>query len=180
MLVECGFVKVTANDGAEYRFTPSFSRIATLGHPKEIVALYAGLHGPKCIQEATYVLACLCDQPDPYPLIGWMDENGWQKGMMSDSEKVIIARHLMRHGIIGKAKPNKSNTGKYSESFDASEFIAAACVHLGLSREDAENISMTEFHKMFEMKFPELKEKEVPSRDDYKAFMAKIADKKKD
>jgi len=180
MLVECGFVKVTATDGTEYSFTPSLSRIATLGHPKEIVSLYAGLHGPRAAQDATYVLACLCDQADPLPLVGWFDDDGQHDGLMPDSEKVIMARHLMLHGIVGKAKPSKGKGGKFSEEFDASEFIAAACVHLGLTREDAENISMTEFHKMFEMKFPDLKEKEIPSRDAYKAFMAKIDAMKKD
>jgi len=173
MLVECGYVRATASDGSEYTFAPSFSRIASLGSPQEIVSLYAGLHGSRAAQDAAYVLACLCEQDDVTPLIGWHDDQGDHAGLMPVSEQIIMARHLMQHGIVGKAKPGKGD-GKFSDSFNAAEYIAAACVHLGLSRADAEALSMTEFQTMFEMKFPESKAKEVPSRDAYKAFMDKI------
>ncbi|MBP9148706.1 MAG: hypothetical protein KBG00_07975 [Rhodoferax sp.] len=173
MLVECGYVRATAGDGTEYTFAPSFSRIASLGSPKEIVSLYAGLHGPRAAIDATYVLACLCEQDDPLPLIGWDHETGHHPGTMPPAEQITIARHLMQHGIVGKAKPG-TKTGDYSDSFNAAEYIAAACVHLGLSRADAENLSMTEFQIMFEMKFPDSKAKEMPGRGAYKSFMAKI------
>ena len=173
MLVECGYVRATASDGSEFTFAPSFSRIASLGGPKEIVSLYAGLHGSRAAQDATYVLACLCEQDDPTPLIGWRDDQGDHAGMMPPGEQIIMARHLMQHGIVGKAKPG-TKTGDYSDSFNAAEYIAATCVHLGLSRADAENLSMTEFQTMFEMKFPDSKAKEIPGRDAYQAFMKKI------
>lgn len=173
MLIECGYVRATASDGKEYTFEPSFSRIASLGRPKEIVSLYAGLHGPRAAQDAAYVLACLCEQDDATPLIGWDDEAGHHAGSMPASEQVIIAQHLMKHGIVGKAKPEKSGDGKFSDSFNAAEYIAAACVHLGLSRADAEAMSMTEFQIMFEMKFPgQNKQKDVPTREEYEAAMS--------
>ena len=173
MLVECGFVRATASDGAEFTFKPSLSRIASLGTPQEIVSLYAGLHGPRAAQDSAYVLACLADQEDVAALVGWMDDEGVHAGLMPLGEQIIMARHLMQHGIVGKAKPG-TKQGAYSDSFKAAEYIAAACVHLGLSRADAESLSMTEFQTMFEMKFPDSKAKEVPSRDAYKAFMDKL------
>lgn len=173
MLVECGFVRAVASEGAEFTFTPSFARIAGLGSPQEIVQLYAGLHGPRAAQDAAYVLACLCNQDDPTPLVGWTDEQGAHAGLMPADEQIIIARHLLQHGIVGKARPGKGD-GKYSDGFNAYEYIAAACVHLGLSRADAEGLSMTEFQTMFEMKFPDAKAKEVPGREAYKAFMDKM------
>lgn len=177
MLVECGYVRATASDGAEFTFCPSFSRIASLGAPKEIVSLYAGLHGPRAAQDAAYVLACLCEQEDPLSLTGWHDGKEHHAGTMPPDEQIIIARHLMQHGIIGKAKPDKGD-GKFSDSFHASEYIAAACVHLGLTRIDAEQLSMTEFQTMFEMKFPEQsKERDVPSREEYQAAMRAIKER---
>lgn len=173
MLVECGFVRAVASDGAEYTFRPALSRIASLGSPQEIVSLYAGLHGPRAAQDSAYVLACLCDQEDATALVGWTDEQGTHAGLMPADEQIIIARHLMQHGIVGKARPG-TKQGEYSDSFKAAEYIAAACVHLGLSREDAESLSMTEFQTMFEMKFPDSKAREVPGRDAYRAFMDKI------
>lgn len=207
MLVECGYVRATASDGAEFTFCPSFSRIASLGSPKEIVSLYAGLHGPRAAREAAYVLACLCEQDDPIPLLGGKDickeappvrtQNWWAflgrfahepqtperfidvsiNAGMPASEQIIIARHLMEHGIVGKAKP-LTGGGSFSDSFDASEYIAAACVHLGLTRSDAEQLSMTEFQIMFEMKFPDQNKKaDVPTREEYEAGMKAIKER---
>lgn len=173
MLVECGFVRASTSDGREWTFRPSLARIASLGDPQEIVALYAALHGPNAEAEAAYVLACLCDQDDATPLIGWRDEQGWQDGEMPPGERVIMAQHLMRHGIVGKAKPGTGG-GDYSDSFHAAEYIAAARVHLGLSSADAEALSMTEFQTMLEMKFPEQAKKmaEIPSAEEYAEAMA--------
>lgn len=171
MLIECGFVRAVAPDGAEYTFTPSLARIATLGNPHEIVGLYAALHGPQAEREAGYILACLCDQDDPTALIGWIDGDGLRHpGTMPASEQVVIARHLMHHGIVGKAKPSKGG-GQYSDRFDAAEYIAASRVHLGLSSGDAEALSMTEFQTMLAMKYPESQEKQIPSRDEYRKAM---------
>src|SRR5688572_1775231 len=145
MLVECGFVRATASDGSEWTFAPSFGRIATLGTPQEIVQAFADLHGARAVETAAYVMVTLCEQEDPLPLVGWLDEErNPHPGLMPPAEQVLIARHLMQHGIIGKATPGKGD-GKYSDRFDASEFVSAARVHLGLSSQDAEALSMTEF-----------------------------------
>lgn len=174
MLVEAGFVRAVSSDGAEWSFRPSLGRIASLGSPHEIVALYAGLHGPKAAKDAAYVLACLCDQEDPSPLIGHQGEGDWVAGIMPEPEQILIARHLMQHGIVGKARPTEKAEGKFSDRFDAADYISAARVHLGLSSTDAEAMSMTEFQSMFEMKFPDAsnRKRDVPSRDEYRAAMA--------
>ena len=182
MLIECGFVRATTEDGTEFTFTPSLGRIAALGNPQEIVALYAALHGPKAEAEAAYVLAGLCDQADPSALIGWHEPDPdaplgqarlrWRDGQMPPAERVIIARHLMQHGIVGKARPEKSGSGDYSDRFDAAEYIAAARVHLGLSSADAEALSMTELQQMLEMKFPDAAKRQatdIPSLEEYQA-----------
>lgn len=177
MLVECGFIRATASDGTEWTFSPSFGRIASLGNPQEIVRLYADLHGARAVDTATYVLACLCEQEDPTPLVGWTDVHGAHAGLMPASEKVILARHLMQHGIIGKARPGKGE-GKFSDSFEVAEYIAAARVHLGLSSADAEALSMTEFQTMLEMKFPDAhKQRDVPTREEYQAAMKAIKER---
>jgi hypothetical protein len=188
VLVECGFTRATAGDGRSWTFTPSFERIAGLGSPHEIVDLFASLHGEDAAQAAAYVLACLCDQDDPTPLIGWHDLTDdapqWVPGVMPAAEQVIIARHLMQHGICGKARPEaqqKAQAGKYSERFDAAEYIAAARVHLGLSSADAAALSMTEFQTMLAMKFPEADKpagRDVPSRAEYEAAMKAAAARK--
>lgn len=192
MLVECGFVRAQASDGSEWTFTPSFSRIADLGPPHEIVRLYCDLHDPaRAAATATYVLACLCDQEDPLPLIG-----GWEidpqnpeadplviPAAMPVAEQIIVARHLMQHGIAGKCKPNSPSAppGKFSDQFKAAEYVAAARVHLGLSSADAGGLSMTEFQDMLAMKYPDAQqiERDVPSRTEYEAAMRRIMERKR-
>lgn len=184
MLVESGFVRACTPDGSEFTFCPSFGRIASLGDPQAIVALYAGLFGPRAEEDARYVLACLCEQDDPTPLVGWAapdasDVLTWHPGAMPVAEQVLIARHLMQHGIAGKARPGEGDSqGKYSDRFEAAEYVSAARVHLGLSSADAEALSMTEFQTMLEMKFPEQnKKRNVPSREEYAAAMAGLKEK---
>jgi hypothetical protein len=173
MLIECGFTRAQMPDGSEYAFRPSFARIAALGTPAEIVRIYTDLHGPRAGQTASYVLAMLCDQDDCLPLIGWIDADGRKQGAMPEAEQIILARHLMQHGIIGRSRPGRGD-GQYAQEFQAAEYIAAAMVHLALSSSDAEALSMTEFQMAFEMKFPETRAVEIPSRDEYRALMEKI------
>lgn len=188
MLVECGFVCAQASDGREWTFSPSLARIAALGSPHEIVSLFAGLHGPNAATEAAYVLACLCDQDDPTPLIGGVridpgDPTAPQEQIpaaMPAAEQIVIAQHLMRHGIVGKARPGAPGEGKTSDRFDAAEYIAAATVHLGLSDADAEGLSMTDFQTRFEMKFPAAaKKRDLPTREEYNAVKAQIMERRR-
>lgn len=185
MLVENGFVRVAFADGSEFTFTPSFKHVAELGHPGEIVQMFAELHGPKAHRAATYILAVFCDQEDPSTAIGWHDVDGaWHPGLIPAHEQAVLASHLMRHAIVGKAKPGeqaKQSQGRYAQEFHIGEYIAAARVHLGLSTQDAEALSMTEFQTMFAMKFPEAKESEpdVPSKEVYAEFMSKMKERKR-
>lgn len=179
MLVERGYVRAVASDGTEWTFAPSLARIASLGRPREIVEIYAALHGHRAAETAAYVLSCLCEQADPAPLIGWAeDEPGaarprWVPGLMPAAEQIIIARHLMQHGICGRARPGAANTdGSYSDSFDAAEYVDAARVHLGLSGAEAEALSMSEFQAMLEMRFPDKAPKrDMPTREEYEETM---------
>lgn len=172
MLVECGYVRATVDDGREWTFAPSLVRIASLGHPHEIVGLYADLHDDaRAPDAARYVLATLCEQEDAAPLIGWQcaDDGTDHSGLMPAAEQIIIARHLMRHGITGTSRPGQGG-GRYVSEFCASEYIAVARVHLGLSTADAEALSMTELQGLLDAKFPDQeKAGDVPTREEYDA-----------
>lgn len=180
MLVEHGFVRAQLPDGREWSFTPSFGRIAELGDPFEIVRVYAALHGERAAATARDVLATLCDQEDATPLLGWLDEADAHPGAMPAREQIILARHLMQHGICGKADPKAAEQGgdggRYSSRFEAGEFIAMARVHLGMSEADAAALSMTALQQLMAAKFPDQKAKgkNVPSRAEYEAAMARM------
>lgn len=181
MLVEHGFVRAQLPDGREWTFTPSFGRIAELGDPFEIVRIFAALHGERAPSVARDVLAMLCDQEDPTPILGWLDEGDTHPGAMPVREQIILARHLMQHGICGKPDPkaveqNDSGAGRYSSRFDVGEFVALARAHLGMSEADALAMSMTGLQQLMAAKFPEQKAKgkNVPSREQYEAAMQRL------
>lgn len=182
MLVECGFTIAATSDGLEFTFTPSLGRIAALGSPRELVELFAALHGASAERVACEVLAGLCDQEDATPLIGepQATDTGvrWLGGAMPAAERVIIARHLLKHGMVGDARPRrgkKAGAGRYAEEFDAAEFVAIARAHLGMSAADAEGLSMTELQRLLRVKFPDAYEAdEIPSFDDYERTLAAL------
>lgn len=187
MLVECGLVRITAGDGAEATFRPALGRIAALASPEGLVELYGALHGPKPEAAASDVLAGLCDPEDLEALpaliggekVDPKDPTGpaleTYAGAVPAAERVLLARHLLEHGMVGRARPGgdgRSAQGAYSQQFNAAEYIAAARAHLGLSAADAEALSMTELQRLFEMKFPEADaSKDVPTREQYEAGM---------
>jgi hypothetical protein len=95
-------------------------------------------------------------------------------------DMVLIAQSLIQHGIIGKAKVRKLQRhegSSTSSEFSAFEYISAARTHLGMSREEAEQLTMTEFQMMLAAKFPEQKgftrEEYDTVADDYLARKAR-------
>lgn len=188
MLVEHGFVRAQLPDGREWTFTPSLGRIAELGTPAGIVELYAALHGPRAPRLAREVLAGLCDQQEEWPvaapLIGWLDWDAGTEhdGAMPVAERVVLARHLMQHGISGKPDAAKAaDGGSYSSTFDAAQFIAMARVHLGMTQAEAAALSMTELQQLMAVKFPPQdgpKAKNVPSRAEYEAAMKRFKERR--
>lgn len=182
LLPEVGHVRVTTEAGREYTFRPALSRVAALGDPVQIVATYGDLHRQStAISAAAYVLATMCDD-DCTDLIGYADGEVWRFGAMPPGEMLTIARHLMQHGIAGKARPGAqaAPSGKYSPRFDVAEHVAAAVAHLGVSRDDALGMTMTEMQLLVEAKFPDAKAKarDVPTRDEYRAQMAAIMERR--
>lgn len=123
-------------------------------------------YGKKAIMAAMTVLSSCCDT-DVTPLIGELriaKTKGkpfklW-RGVMDEFDMVVIAQALITHGIIGKARIRKlqrhENTSTTSE-FNAFEYISAARNHFGMSRDEAEQLTMTEFQHLIAAKYPEQK-----------------------
>ena len=181
MLVEHGFVRAEAADGREWTFTPSLGRVAFLGTPAGIVETFGALHGDQAAAASLDVLACFGDDAgrgDLHELIGWRDEAGLCDGLIPESERVILARHLMQHAVSGRPDPKakRGEAGDYAREFSAGEFISLARAHLGLSSADAAALSMTELQQLMKAKFPPEKTGARPtpiSREAYAAGMAR-------
>lgn len=183
LLPEVGHVRITTKAGRDYTFRPALSRVAALGDPIQIVAIYGDLHKQDtACNAAAYVLATMSDEEDCTELTGWIGAAGWVDGEIPAGEMVIIARHLMMHGIAGKARPGKrAAPGEYSPRFDVAEHVAAAVVHLGVTRSDALAMTMTEIQLLVEAKYPDAHKKagkDYATRDEYRAQMAAIMERR--
>lgn len=118
------------------------------------------------VLSAAYIVMQSCCEDDASVLIG-----GWKPtprgvryvpGIMPVSDIIIIARNLMQHGIIGKSPlkvPERleEQGKKTTNEFHASQYIVSARTHFDMSRDEAENLSMTEFQMMIKNKYPEPK-----------------------
>lgn len=118
------------------------------------------------VLSAAYIVMQSCCEDDVSVLIG-----GWKPtprgvryvpGIMPVSDIIIIARNLMQHGTIGKSPlkvPERleEQGKKTTNEFHASQYIISARTHFDMTRDEAENLSMTEFQMMIKNKYPEPK-----------------------
>ena len=118
------------------------------------------------VLSAAYIVMQSCCEDDISVLIG-----GWKPtprgvryvpGIMPVSDIIIIARNLMQHGVIGKSPlkvPERleEQGKKTTNEFHASQYIISARTHFDMTRDEAENLSMTEFQMMIKNKYPEPK-----------------------
>ncbi|HCM9181473.1 TPA: hypothetical protein N5O17_004057 [Enterobacter kobei] len=123
-------------------------------------------YGKKAIMAAMTVLSSCCDT-DVTPLIGELriaKTKGkpfkLRRGVMDEFDMVVIAQALITHGIIGKArirKPQRHENTSTTSEFNAFEYISAARNHFGMSRDEAEQLTMTEFQHLIAAKYPDQK-----------------------
>ncbi|HIC8722433.1 TPA: DUF6246 family protein [Enterobacter ludwigii] len=123
-------------------------------------------YGRKAMMASMTVLAACCDH-DVTQLIGEIrpaKASGKtfkiRRGSMDEFDMLVIAQSLITHGIIGKAKVRKLQRhegGDRTNEFNAFEYVSAARNHFGMSRGEAEQLSMTEFQTLIAAKYPDQK-----------------------
>ena len=105
-----------------------------------------------------------CSDDDLTPFIGGPGERyaSYRIGPVSPEIMHGLACSLMQYGVIGpqpKRLPNEeappADSSKFTPSFDASLFVSKAVAHLGLSEDDAWNLTLTGFAKHWEAKYGE-------------------------
>ncbi|MGR7269594.1 DUF6246 family protein [Klebsiella aerogenes] len=117
----------------------------------------------KLLSTCMQVLQACCED-DMTPMIG--EWKGWRHcvvyrpGQMPKSDIIVLAQHLMQHGVVGKAKVRqlqRHETGERTTEFKAFDYISAARSHFGMSRSEASQLTMTEFQMMLAAKYPDQK-----------------------
>lgn len=147
-------------------------------------------YGRKAMMAAMTVLSSCCDR-DVTPLIGEIrpaKASGkafkMHRGTMDEFDMLAVAQSLITHGIIGKAKVRRLQRHESKESttyFNAFEYISSARNHFNMSREEAEQLTMTEFTQLLAVKYPDqkgfTKEEYEAVTDDYLARKARRLEK---
>lgn len=182
-------------DGQEYTLRPSFAAMQELGTPEEIEArLIKCMDTLKSEYVSTWDLAACYAVIDacggsaiPDSWVGNIQIDGeratWTEGTEPPSAMVIVANHLLSFGIMGKpnkARLRKAASAKPSASkslFDPLEYVGTAIAHLGLNRDDAWNLTMVEFQRAIDAKYPpedQKKEQSYMSADELRALKRKV------
>ncbi len=151
--------------GVKYRLSPTFANIAKIGTPTEIIEDFKSFISTMSITHkfniAISVLNACSDKLIPEALVGRVQFSEKQNkflyvrpvhGLPMISDVITLAEHCFLHGICGKS--DKKGSGESIEAFDAYEYMELSRVHLGLSTSEAENMTMTEFVRMMDAKFP--------------------------
>lgn len=116
---------------------------------------------------AAHTVLTACCAEDIGELVGWLKparskRRGmvWRQGLLPAQDMIVIAQDLMAHGIVGKAKLRKlqrHETNETTSGFVAADYVVAARNHFGMSRAEAEQLTMTEFQLMVAAKYPDQK-----------------------
>lgn len=179
----------------DYLFRPTLAAMDSLGSPREIVEKFSILFTPpklnpifpmpayraweREVMATAYDVLVACCADDVSPLLGHMGSRwgSFVPGVMPSSDMVHLARSLMRHGVIGvkpegllKTRPKE----EFVPEFKAREFVAQAVAHLGLSSDEAWQMTMTEFSGAMQAKFG--KPETLPPAEEHDEAMARLAE----
>lgn len=165
ILTEIGEVGIEWR-GKLVKLRPSLHSMTQLGDGREIVRVYASVmsdtpHRDQFPDALAVLYACAGDH-DISEAVGYYEANEqglteYRPGLADPQDILTLARCLVKHGITGDLPELPRRAGdepSYSETFDARENALLAMAHLGLSRDEAWSITMTELVGALRAKFP--------------------------
>ena len=165
MLTRYGFGAIHIDD-KQYKISPTFQNIDKLGTPKEIIETFTSFFCCKYLDwqyvRALDILQPCCEPNLPKEIIGTVEvtENGRMKLVNPPStdfmhDIIVLASHCLKYGVIGVTDSESLEEGEPISEFDVYHFIGLACEHLGRTREQAADMTLTEFMMAWDIKHPE-------------------------
>lgn len=149
-----------------YTLTPSFFNIDKLGSPRKIIDVYRALTLKNFNFINAYVAALEVIEACgglPFELTGGLTYSFNKSksmiipGAIHHEEIIIIAEHLMMHAVSGtKEQVKESKDRKSSEAineFDAAKYVLNATESLGMTNDEAWQLSMTKFARLSRAKY---------------------------
>lgn len=184
--------------GRSWFMRPSFLAVSSMGTPKEVMSLFERIctayefvvleqHDSPLrfapfapFYDARKVIESCMVHGDAHRLVGRLIDYGngvrHKRGAMPYNKIITISYHLMKWAVAGNPKGVRKDSGESKKDFDVSEFVGAAMGHLDYSPSDAWSMTMTEFQRAMEAKYPEqmgtgVKEQQDINQTDYDALM---------
>jgi len=170
MLTRYGFGAIYIDD-KEYKISPTFQNIDKLGTPKEIINkaidFYSANKFIDLLMLSIEIIDCCANEPLPIEYTGEIaaTKSGLKykpsklSGMATAEDLITLASHCLKYGVIGVTDNKSESEGEPIKEFDAYYYIGLACEHLRKSREEAADMTLTEFLMAWDIKFPEAKKK---------------------
>ena len=158
-----------------FLFRPSFSALDKIGNSSDIMQAFINLqiadeNNPKWheISLALNVLQSCCEKELP-EFFGYMIESKGKPKFKYKSipahDLVIFARKLIMSGVYGEPKRESKKTDNNDSKFNPIEFVSCAVEHLNVNIKDAWDLTMIEFQRLYDAKFP-------PEKEDHKGMTA--------
>lgn len=165
VMVSVGEMGIQEADGRETILRPSLYAISQLGNGAEIVELLAKVFdaaqsasAARLQQMNAAAVLNACTQKDISHLTGYHDGQTMVPGKIEPGVMLVLARALLKHGVIGDLPPVPKQEGQpdeeYVQEFDCRSYVALGMAHLGLSEADAWNMTMTGLLGAIRSKYP--------------------------
>lgn len=179
IITEIGEVGIDLN-GQKSLLRPSLYAMTQIGDADEIVRVYASIMSdlphPDRLPDACKAIYACCEE-DISEAFGCMEYNEFakrfefKKGAANEHDTIVIARALMKHGLIGDFEipvSAEKDSKNYNTKFDARKYASLAVAHLGSSTKEAWQMTMTEIVGALQAKFPPKKASgaDAPSKED--------------
>lgn len=176
---EVGQIAITLND-KQYIFTPTLKAMGDIAQPGEIIDLLVllGTNGyndkiPNCMIKqavrdttkrlwyaATTVLESCCDSVTSH-LWGYYIGSRYVVGIVPIKNIITLGRALIESGIVGKPTPQKGDKQAQVNEWYADDYITLAVNQLGVSRAEAEQLTMIQLQRGLNLLNP-VDEKDKP------------------
>lgn len=195
-----GEIAIKYNERA-YLFRPDFYALHEISESFDITDLFKRLSFMYAVRDNEFaysnndIASCVCvlqacfkgkDLDSLFELTGAMEESTLHKGKIlyrpgaiPVHDLIVLSYDLVKNTLIGKPKKKiEASKDENNVCIDATEFVGCAVAHLGISNDKAWQMTMIEFQRAMESKFPqELKERNVPTKSSYDKMVAKMKER---